>query len=107
MKKHGFYIAALLIVALISFKSEENRVLGKYYPPVSDTTKPQQFSVTLPIQSWIWIDSVMRNAHYSIGRKLDFEKADSLKQSVEAIIGEFTRQINQQLADTSKQKPKK
>ncbi len=106
MKKYAFWITAVLLIALVGFKTEQNKSLGKIYPPTSDTTKPQQYSVTLPIHSWIWIDSVMRNAHYSIGRKLDFEKADSLKQSVEAIIGEFTRQINRQLTDTTKQKIK-
>lgn len=102
------WVALLPVILAITCNQGNTAHASQVKRGYGDTTKPiapKQYSVSLPLQSWILVDSIFRTANYWVGREMSVANAEPLKQNFQSIINLFVSQIQeQQKADTIKPK---
>lgn len=78
--------------------------------PLKDTViQPKQYNVTFYLNSWMIIDSVLRNGINYVGRSLSVDDADKVKSTMFQVLNLFAEQLNAQIkahADSVGRKPK-
>ena len=108
MRSTIFAILVIFTVGLLAFIEP-----GKKYNKVAstimfDTTKPaiklksKTYSFTIEESGFKYLDSILIRANYFIGRRMEYEEGEILKQSMGVIISWFQQQ--KKLQDTVNKK---